>query len=116
MFYRYEAKRPVDNTWVGICKAMTPSIRHKMAGFLTNPKWYHNHPDVDTRCWFTQYGYDRYHSRVEKLIEECMNYYPLKVRLLKEDNPGIILMKGKVQCICSCNIQQTVRGKGKKEK
>ena len=101
MFYRYEARRPGDLTWKGVLQVVTPRHRRRTARFLTSPKWYSQHPDIDTRCWFTQYGYDKYHTEMEAVIEDCRtNYYPLEIRLIQAKTLKNIAMQGKVQCIC----------------
>lgn len=104
MFYRYEAKRYGSDEWEGICQAMTPDHRRKIARFMKDPKWYSKNPDADSTCWFTKEGYDKYHRRIEEIIEDCeMYYYPLKVRLLMAKELPNIVMSGKIQAICLNN-------------
>ncbi len=101
MFYRYEAWNEKEQAWEGIFAALTPDHRRKANQFLHNPKWYDNHPDTDSICWFTQLGYDKYHEEIEALIENCIeSYYPLKYRILKANKLDNIAMQGKIQCIC----------------
>ena len=99
MYYRYEAE--VGSKWVGICQAMTPDHRRKIGRFLHEPKWYGENPDVDSECWFTEYGYNKYHEQMEEVINNCCAYYfPLKTRLRKSNTLDNIAMQSKVQCIC----------------
>lgn len=107
MYYRYEARRckwgssGYETDWEGICQIWTPDQSRKMSQFLHTPKWYESNPDVDSRCWFTQYGYDKYHERVEELLANCDEwYFPIEVRLLKQIHIDNIVCDGKVQCIC----------------
>ena len=106
MFYRYEIKRISTQTglnvpWENLCKALTPDHRRMIKRFLYEPKWYRDNPDKDSICWFTQYGYDKYHEYIEEIIKDCNdNYYPLKVRLLERRRLKDVVMHGKVQCIC----------------
>ena len=110
MFYRYEAY--CEGKWIGICGAMTPSHRRKMGRFLSEPKWYAKNPGVDSRCWFTQYGYDRHHKQMEAIIEDYLTLNEnVKIRLLKSEVPGRIVMLGKIQCIC---LGEDRQGKEKK--
>ena len=95
MFYRYEAKNK-DGQYVGIFSCFNPSQRRYFNRFLREPKWYKKHPDVDSKCWFTEDGYAKYHSVIEYLINWSGN---LEVRLLTKDKLDNIACKGKMQCI-----------------
>ncbi len=109
MFYRYEAKRPnePDDAWKGICQAMTPDHSRKTARFLKDPKWYEKNPDTDSRCWFTQFGYDKYHETMEKIIDDCIEwYYELDVRILMTETLEDVVMQGKIQCITVTSTQR----------
>ena len=102
MFYRYEVYLGRKEGWNGITSIFNPDHSQWMSRFLTSPKWYDSHPDIDSKCWFTQYGYDKYHKEMEEIIEDCKELYdehPLKIRLLKADNLENIVCSYKVQCI-----------------
>ncbi|MFR3412139.1 MAG: hypothetical protein ACLTS1_06325 [Coprococcus sp.] len=75
-------------------------LRH-IGRYLKEPKWYKNHPDVDTRCWFTQEGFDKYGDLVEEAIKErgILNYPNGEYRLVKSETLENIVMLGKIQCI-----------------
>lgn len=108
MFYRYEARRP-GGEWKGICQALTPSHRRKIARFLASPKWYETHPDTDSRCWLTEEGYQKYHEKMEAVIEDCQAYYyPLEVRLKKAETLEHVVLSGKMQCICLAEVDKDV--------
>ena len=68
MFYRYEGRRLGQEEWLGICQALTPDHRRKIARFLKVPKWYNENPNIESESWFTQKGYDQYHERMEEII------------------------------------------------
>lgn len=90
---------------------MTPSHRRKVGRFLSEPKWYSKNPDTDSRCWFTQYGYERYHRQMEEIIEDYLTFNEdVKIRLLKSEEPGRIVMLGKIQCICLHENRQEKKG------
>lgn len=54
MFYRYEVRTDPDKPWEGGFQRLFPDQRRYIGRFLKEPKWYKKHPDVETRCWFTQ--------------------------------------------------------------
>lgn len=54
MFYRYEVRIGSDKPWEGGFQCLFPDQLRHIGRYLKEPKWYKNHPDVDTRCWFTQ--------------------------------------------------------------
>ena len=95
MFYRYEAMDK-DGTYKGIFTFFNSSQRRYFNRFLREPKWYQNNPNVNSRCWFTAEGYEKYHSLIDELIHErgIKNF-----RILKRDSIENIVCKGKIQCI-----------------
>lgn len=95
MFYRYEAKNK-DGKYDGIFSFFNPDQRRYFGRFLKEPKWYKKNPDVDSRCWFTEEGYKKYHSIIDEFISESGLS---EVRLLIEDTLDNIVCKGKIQCI-----------------
>jgi len=95
MFYRYEAKNE-SGQYEGIFKFFNPDQRRYFNRFVKEPKWYEKNPNTNSHCWFTDKGYEKYHSVVEKLISEC---HGLEVRLLKKESLENIVCKGKIQCI-----------------
>ena len=100
MFYRYEGRRLGQKEWLGICQALTPDHRRKIARFLKVPKWYNENPNIESESWFTQKGYDQYHERREEIIKNCNDYYyPLETRLLQVEELPNLAMVGKIQCI-----------------
>lgn len=95
MFYRYEARNK-NGEYEGIFSFFNPSQRRYFNRFLREPKWYENNPDVDSRCWFTEEGYEKYHSVIDELI--CGAGIK-DVRLLVKETLDNIVCKGKIQCI-----------------
>lgn len=95
MFYRYEAKDK-DGQYRGIFSFFNPSERRYFNRFLKEPKWYEKNPGVESRCWFTEEGYVKYHHIIDELISGKQN---LEVRLLIRDALDNIVYKGKIQCI-----------------
>lgn len=96
MFYRYEVRIGSDKPWEGGFQCLFPDqLRH--IEYLKEPKWYKNHPDVDTRCWFTQEGFDKYGDLVEEAIKErgVLNYPNGEYRLVKSETLENIVMLGK---------------------
>ena len=95
MFYRYEAKNK-NGEYEGIFSFFNPSQRRHFNRFLKEPKWYEKNPDVDSKCWFTEYGYKKYHAVIDEMIDGSN----IKdVRLLTKDTLDNIVCKGKIQCI-----------------
>lgn len=95
MFYRYEAKNK-NGEYKGIFSFFNPSQRRHFNRFLKEPKWYEKNPGVDSKCWFTEYGYNKYHSVIDEMIDGSN----IKdVRLITKDTLDNIVCKGKIQCI-----------------
>ncbi len=101
MFYRYEA-RTGNGQWHGIFQAFDPSDRRKWH-CLTVPKWYSEHfldKILQSRAWFTDYGYAKWHEKMEKTIEEStLKARGYETRLITADTLDNIVMKGKTQVI-----------------
>lgn len=95
MFYRYEAKNK-NGQYEGIFSFFNPSQRRYFNRFLKEPKWYEKNPNIDSRCWFTEEGYKKYHHIIDELINGNGN---LEVRLLTQPTLNNIVCKGKIQCI-----------------
>lgn len=94
MFYRYEAKK--NDRFVGIFCVLNPSQRRQFNRLLKEPKWYANNPNVDSRCWFTEEGYSKYHSVIDGMISELRG---VEIRILKRNEIQNIAMRSKIQCI-----------------
>lgn len=95
MFYRYEAKNK-DGDYEGIFSFFNPDHRRYFNRFLREPKWYENNPDIESRCWFTEAGYQKYHHVIDELIVEAGIQ---NMRLLTCEHLPNIVCKGKIQCI-----------------
>lgn len=100
MFYRYEVRTDLDKPWEGGFQRLFPDQRRYIGRFLKEPKWYKKHPDVETRCWFTQEGFDKYGGLVREAIEKRGVEY----RLIKSESLENIVMLGKIQCIQRINM------------
>lgn len=100
MFYRYEVRTDPDKPWEGGFQRLFPDQRRYIGRFLKEPKWYKKHPDVETRCWFTQEGFDKYGGLVREAIEKRGVEY----RLIKSESLENIVMLGKIQCIQRINM------------
>lgn len=95
MFYRYEAKNK-DGQYEGIFSFFNPDHRRYFNRFLMEPKWYKNNPNADSRCWFIELGYNKYHN----VIDDIIVWAGIKnVRVLTADKLDNIVCKGKIQCI-----------------
>ena len=101
MYYRYEALNRETGTYEGIFSFLNPSQRRYFNRFVREPKWYEKNPDVDTKCWFTEVGYQKYHSIMEAIISGDPGYYPEieNVRLITKETLGNIVCQGRIQCI-----------------
>ena len=95
MYYRYEAEDD-DGQYVGIFSFFDPSQRRYFNRFLKEPKWYKSNSNKESRCWFTEIGYQKYHNIIDELIAETGN---IKTRLLTAEKLDNIVVKGKIQCI-----------------
>ena len=101
MYYRYEVE--TEDGWEGIFSIANPDWRRYIGRYIAEPKWYakqENVYDIQSRCWFTQYGFDKYHHLIEETINDYRYYYPdVNVRILKQVSLENLVMKGKVQVI-----------------
>ena len=95
MFYRYEAKTK-NGEYEGIFSFFNPSQRRYFNRFVKEPKWYEKNPDIPSKCWFTEEGYNKYHEIIENFI--CENRIQ-NFRLLKEPVLQNLVCQGKIQCI-----------------
>ena len=101
MFYRFEIRTSPDSPWEGGFQYLFPDQIRYITRFVREPKWYQNHPDINTRCWFTQEGFTKYGDIIQEAIEECgvLDYPNSKMRILKRPSLENIVMHGKIQCI-----------------
>lgn len=99
MYYRYEARYNGGN-WQGIFQALNPSERRSWHN-LSSPKWYDLHPEVESKAWFTQHGYEKWKKKMEETIENFHNGYTVgwEFRLITKENLGQIAFRGKTQII-----------------
>lgn len=95
MFYRYETKNE-NGEWEGIFSFFNPSERRYFNRFLREPKWYSKNPGIDSRCWFTEEGYQKYHHVIDEII---LSYQNFDVRIITAESLNNIVCKGKIQCI-----------------
>ena len=100
MFYRYEVRIGSDKPWEGCFQYFFPDQRRYIGRFLKEPKWYKEHPNVATRCWFTQEGFDKYGDLVKEAIEKR----DVEYRLVRSESLENIVMLGKIQCIQRINM------------
>ena len=102
MFYRYEAKNK-NGQYEGIFSFFNPSERRYFNRFLKEPKWYEKNPDVDSKCWFTEEGYNKYHHVIDEILSGNVGYrhmnHIVEVRLLTKETLDNVVCKGKIQCI-----------------
>lgn len=94
MFYRYEAKK--NGVWYGIFHFFNPDQRRYVNRYFREPKWYKNHPGIDSKCWFTEKGYEKYHAIIDAMIMECGN---LEIRILEKSTIDHPVCKGRIQWI-----------------
>lgn len=95
MYYRYEALNK-NGEYEGIFSFFNPDHRRYFNRFLREPKWYEKNPNIPSRCWFTECGYNKYHHVIDYLI----TWAGIKnVRLLQQPTLDNIVCKGKIQCI-----------------
>lgn len=112
MYYRYEAKikddfyaywvKDEDREWQGVFSFFNPTERRYFNRFLKEPKWYENNPDVNSKCWFTEEGYNKYHHIMEEIISGNVGYRfmgHLKIRIITKEELDNVVCKGKIQCI-----------------
>lgn len=71
----------------------------KLKRLLYVPKIFQQDP-LNTRSWFTEYGYHKYKPLIDKILEVANAYpYNRNPQLIVTDDPGEILSKGKVQIV-----------------
>lgn len=105
MYYRFEACKAQEssekkNSWVGIFSVLNPSQRRFIGRTLAEPKWYEKNLNIESKCWFTEKGYEKYKDVLEGMIEEYLLYHPnAKFRVVKKDNLENYAVKGSIQCI-----------------
>ena len=95
MYYRYEAREP-NGEWIGIFQHMSPDQRRKWY-CLHIPKYLKEHPDCNSQSWFTEHGYQKWHTKMEETIEA--EFQDLEVRIVIKEMLENVVMKGKTQCI-----------------
>lgn len=95
MYYRYEAKNK-NGEFVGIFQVFNSFQGRYFNRFLRAPKWYDTHPDVDSKCWFTEEGYQKYRHVIDQMIKET---YKIEARLLTAEKLDNLVVNGKIQCI-----------------
>jgi hypothetical protein len=78
---------------------MNPNERRKWY-CLTIPKWYADHPNIKSKAWFTEHGFEKYRFKMLKIIDE-LEYYGWEVRIQTAETLDNIVMKGKTQVITS---------------
>lgn len=109
MFYRYEMRSSPSDPWKGCFQYFFPDQRRYIARWLKEPKWYQNHPDVDSKCWFTQEGISKYGGMVEEFIEKRLSDMPEgEMRLLQTETLENLVMHGRIQCIQKCEGENYV--------
>ena len=100
MYYRYEVRRAANDPWEGCFQYLFPDQRRFLGRWIKEPKWYQNHPFTNSRCWFTQEGFEKYGDLVEEVVKERMeNFSEGEMRILKRPKLENIVMHGKIQCI-----------------
>lgn len=105
MYYRYEAKilherrfSQEPGEWVGIFQIFDPDQRRKWY-CLHEPKYYEENPDVETKAWFTQHGYDKYHAKMNDMLSIYKDNPDIEIRIVTAETLDNIVMLGKTQCI-----------------
>ena len=76
------------------CKALG-ELRRK----LPVPKVFMQENIPPTKSWFTEYGYKKYKSQIEEILDCANNYHHRGLQLIVTENPGEILMRGKLQIV-----------------
>lgn len=110
MYYRYEA-RIADATkcssrrelkfrnWTGIFQCFDPDMCRKWY-CIAVPKWYEHNLAVPSKAWFTQYGFEKWHSKMLETIRDLLERHPyFEIRILTCTKPKNLVMHGKTQCI-----------------
>ncbi len=97
MYYRYEAKIEPDE-WIGVFQIFDPDQRRKWY-CLREPKYYEKNPDIETKAWFTQHGYEKYHEKMDNMLSIYKDDPDIKIRIVTADALDNIVMLGKTQCI-----------------
>lgn len=99
MFYRLEMSAD-GKEWEGIFSFLYPDQRRYIGRTLKEPKWYQKNPGVNSRCWFTQKGYEKFGGILEEMAEEMMDQNPVyQFRILEKEKLENVVMQGKIQCI-----------------
>lgn len=98
MYYRYEMKFPESTEWKGVFQEFCPSHSRQWS-CLAIPKYYTKHPNEKTRAWFTQHGYDKWHSKMDEMLELYKKEMNAEIRILTAETLDNLVMKGKTQCI-----------------
>lgn len=66
---------------------------------LHEPKYYEENPDVETKAWFTQHGYDKYHAKMNDMLSIYKDNPDIEIRIVTAETLDNIVMLGKTQCI-----------------
>lgn len=71
----------------------------KLRRLLYVPKIFEPNP-ANTRSWFTEYGYQKYKDLIEKILYDANKYpYERDLQLIETEEPGEVLLRGKVQIV-----------------
>lgn len=108
MLYRYEAMNDEYSSYTGIFTAYNIICCHFSS--LHIPSYYTKHNNKTNTCWFTQAGYDKYHTTMEKSIHEIMAWDDkCKIRLVTTDNMDDIVVHSKIQCIKNGQLPKQIK-------
>ncbi len=106
-FYRYECvwmryphRTEGTEQWEGIFQFLDPDQRRKWY-CLPVPKWYSQHPNSDSKAWFTEHGFQKYGEKMRKALEHFCELHDesFVIRLLVAEKLPNLVMTGKTQCI-----------------
>lgn len=65
-----------------------------MDRYIKPMRYHEKHPDVKTRSWFTEFGYQKYRKEIDAMLEA----YPDTLRIVHTDDVKCVA-KGKVQVL-----------------
>ena len=102
MFYRIDGSEYLNGKWTdwdGIGHVLIYQEALKAFRGLSVPKCLRTGKYLNTRSWFTEYGWEKYRGQIMLQIAWHGQSIPVKYRVLTAENLPHVIMKGKTQVV-----------------
>lgn len=102
MYYRIEACELLNNEWTdwyGIGQVLCGGENRKAFRGLSVPKCLKTGKYRNTRSWFTDYGWKKYHKQIMEQVNSHSIWINIRIRVLKAESLPNLVMRGKTQVV-----------------